>query len=279
MILHRFMSEREFDRFKNGEVLGNNTDHHKSGKHTDSVGFCFFPEEPDDAIRWLSGIVTDDVCATFDVPEHLVRKSRGTYCDDDASDNSLGAVLEDLFSAMMGGEMENTVLMEKVEYCCTEYSNETFRLLSYKYSEKIITQHRVKAEWECPKEELPEGVLLQGTASGFYGTRIFYLLKQALKKTPLNRGNISFGCESPLCWYITLPDGRIISEGDTVEVHDDGIILINGKLYTKDFPGLSFNTGCFPGDAHWLLQGNGGDSLEMPESLYRKYEAAMREGR
>lgn len=279
MILHRFMSEREFERYQNGEVLENNTDHRKNGEHTDSVGFCFFPEEPDDAIRWLSGIVTDDVCATFDVPGHLVRESCGTYCDPDASDNSLGAMLEDLFSAIMGDEMGNTVRMEKVEHCCTEYSNETFRLLGYKYSEEIITLHRVKAEWERPEEELPEGVLLQGTASGLYGAVIFDLLRQALKKTPLCRGNISLDRGSTLYWYITLPDGRIISEGDAVEVHDDGIVLINGKLYTKGFPRLSFNTDCSLGDAHWRLRGNEGCSLEVPESLYRKYEAAMREGR
>lgn len=272
------MSEREFERYQNGEVLENNTDHRESGEHTDSVGFCFFPEEPDDAIRWLSDIVTDDVCATFDVPDHLVRKSRGTYCDPDASDNSLGAILEDLFSAMMGDEMENAVRMEKVEYCCTEYSNETFRLLGYKYSEEIIALHRVKAEWERPKEELPEGVLLQGTASGSYGARICNLLGRALGETPI-KGTISLDYNGPWLWHITLPDGRIISEGDAVEVHDDGIVLINGKLYAKGFPRLSFNTGCLPGDAHWLLQGCGGCSLEVPESLYRKYEAAMREGR
>lgn len=58
------MSEREFERYQNGEVLENNIDHRKSGEHTNSVGFCFFPEEPDDAIRWLSGIA--NAVTTFD---------------------------------------------------------------------------------------------------------------------------------------------------------------------------------------------------------------------
>ena len=58
MILHRFMSEAEFERLLAGERLTNTTDFHgEQGRHTTSVGFCFFPEDPDEAIHWLRGIV------------------------------------------------------------------------------------------------------------------------------------------------------------------------------------------------------------------------------
>lgn len=90
MILHRYMSGEEFEKYQRGEVLKNKTDHRKNGEHTDSVGFCFFPEDPKDAHHWLSGIVTDEVCATFEVPDDMVQVSRGTYCDDTKSDSSMG---------------------------------------------------------------------------------------------------------------------------------------------------------------------------------------------
>jgi hypothetical protein len=233
------MSEREFDRYQRGELLKNDTDHRKNGKHTDSVGFCFFPEEPDDAIRWLSGIVTDDVCATFDVPDHLVTKSRGTYCDPDNSDNSLGASLADIFSAMMGEEKENTVTMEKVEYCCTEYDRETFRLVSYKYSERLQTERDRLAEWKRTEEELPEGVLLQGVMTSYNCMAVYSMIAKALKNTPL-QGSVS----SEIGIYgtkITLPDGRYVYPGDRVEVHRDGVVLINGSLRADGFPRLTFN--------------------------------------
>lgn len=137
MKLHRFMSEREFDSYMNGETLRNDTCHRWYGAHTNSVGFCFFPEEPEDAIRWLSGIVDYEVCVTFEVPESLVRKSTASYCDNDASDNSEEALFEDLISAMLGCGMPNAVTMEKEEYCCTEYNNKTFLMLDYKYNEKL----------------------------------------------------------------------------------------------------------------------------------------------
>ena len=48
MTLHRFMSKREYDALMTGEVLRNETDHGAMGLKTDSVGFCFFPEPPDE---------------------------------------------------------------------------------------------------------------------------------------------------------------------------------------------------------------------------------------
>lgn len=271
------MSEREFDRYQSGELLENDTDHSKNGGHTDSVGFCFFPEEPDDAIRWLSGIVNDDVCATFDVPDHLVTKSRGTYCDPDKSDNSFGAVLADIFSHLMGDEMENAVTMDRVEYCCTEYDREHFRLVTFKYSKRILAEHECMAEWKRPAEQLPEGVLLQGVMTGYNCFEVGSMIHDALKKTPL-QGDMTTSIGLYQRPKITLPDGREVYSGDRVEVHSDGVVLINGSLMADGFPRLTFNTGCCPGDQHWGLEGYNDKTIEIPEQLYMKYEAARREG-
>lgn len=81
MTLHRFMSKREYDALMTGEVLRNETDHGAMGQKTDSVGFCFFPEPPDEAIHWLSFIVDADLCVTMEIPDAMVRKSQGRYRD------------------------------------------------------------------------------------------------------------------------------------------------------------------------------------------------------
>ena len=61
MILHRFCSQEEFDRYMRGELLVNEKDHSKFSKST-SIGFCWFWEEPWYAIEYLSGIVNRDIC-------------------------------------------------------------------------------------------------------------------------------------------------------------------------------------------------------------------------
>lgn len=127
------MSVMEFEDFLEGKVLINDTKHRTNGKNTDSEGFCFFPEDPDEAYNWLSGIVTDEVCATFEVPENKVRKSTGTYIDPDASDNSLEAMRADVLSFIRGERMKNTQYIERTEYCCNTYSEKDFKLLHFKY--------------------------------------------------------------------------------------------------------------------------------------------------
>ena len=62
MELFRFMSNEEFKKLKNGEILYNDTIH--IGR-TNSVGFCFLnlnEYKPEDAIHFLSGIVNAEVC-------------------------------------------------------------------------------------------------------------------------------------------------------------------------------------------------------------------------
>ena len=278
MILHRFMSEHEFDQFRQGELLENDTDHRKNGEFTDSVGFCFFPEEPADAIRWLSGIVTDDVCATFDVPDHLVTKSRGTYCDPDKSDNSFGAVLTDIYSAMMGWGMEGTVTMDKTEYCCTAYSARGFKLLRFEYSKRVKERRRQMAEWDRTKDELPDGVLVQGAVTRLCNYYAVSKIAKALSQT-IWRDRSHMTSEFDYHGYvrICLPDGRVVFDGDSVEVHQDGVILVNGKLTGDLFPQLTINSGCFPDDTHYGLRRFDGEDVEITKDLYMKYVEAMRQ--
>lgn len=281
MILHRFMSEREFNDYQNGETMRNTTDHRKNGEHTKSVGFCFFTEDPNDAIHWLSGIVTDDVCVTFDVPDDKVTKSSGIYRDHEKSDDSWGALFEDMLAAMSGEEMPNVVKIERTEYCCTEYSDKDFLLLDYKYSERLLRHKRCNAEWERKPEELPEGVLLHGTTTEENILWASHKIGKALEKTPLCRGRITseisdygvFGS------HITLPDGRIITPYQRVEVHSDGIVLIDGKLLAAGFPSLGFNTGTGDGDLCYYLQLRDGLRLEVTEALWKKYDEALRNHR
>lgn len=272
------MSEQEFNQFRQGELLENDTDHRKNGGHTDSVGFCFFPEEPDDAIRWLSGIVTEDVCATFDVPDHLVTKSRGTYCDPDKSDNSFGAVLVDIYLAMMGRGMEGDVMMDKTEYCCTAYSARDFKLLSFEYSKRVKEQRRQIAEWDRTKDELPEGILVQGTVTRLCNNYAVRKIVKAIRQT-IWKGHFHMTAEYDYDGYVSLflPDGRLVIDGDSVEVHQDGVILVNGKLTGDYFPQLTINSGCFPGDTHYGLRRYDGEDVEIPKDLYMKYEEAMRQ--
>lgn len=109
MILHRFCSAKEFEAFQRGDLLVNNTVHSvKRGTASTSVGFCFFPEDPEEAKHWLSGIVDFDYCITVEVDESDVKKSRGRY-----------------------GTVDLNSVMYKDEYCCKTYDNYRFRLIDY----------------------------------------------------------------------------------------------------------------------------------------------------
>lgn len=81
MIVHRFMSDKEYQRLLAGETLTNTTVHAANGCKSLSVGFCFFTEPPEEAIHWLSFNVDTDWCITFDIPEQLLTKSRAHYRD------------------------------------------------------------------------------------------------------------------------------------------------------------------------------------------------------
>lgn len=110
MRVHRFMSEAEYDCLISGAKLTNYTDHASRGQKTNSVGFCFFAEAPDEAIHWLSGCTYPDCCVTMDVPDGLLRESYGIYRDPKR---------DDLFQPAPSGGRPT---MHKLEYCTTSYS-------------------------------------------------------------------------------------------------------------------------------------------------------------
>lgn len=100
MILHRFCSSEEHDKLISGEVLVNRTNHAvERNRNTNSVGFCFFEEDPEKAKHWLSGVVDFDYCLTLDIPEQMVTECWGIY-----------------------GNRELTGSERHREYCLEEYS-------------------------------------------------------------------------------------------------------------------------------------------------------------
>lgn len=125
MIVHRFMSEAEYECLIAGGKLMNATDHHRErGKKSNSRGFCFFPEDPEDAIHWLFGIVRTDWCVTLDIPDNLLRESRGIYRD---VDNAPYDPNEDTWIEMF---LMPIPKIERKEYCLTEYSLQTVHILA-----------------------------------------------------------------------------------------------------------------------------------------------------
>lgn len=114
MILHRFMSAREYEALMRGEVLRNEKRHWEDGSKTTSIGFCFFPEEPRKAIRWLNGIVDADYCVTMDIPGQMLMSTKGRYRD----------VEKD-----KGGSLGDCPETYRTEYCTPEYSLEKVKVL------------------------------------------------------------------------------------------------------------------------------------------------------
>lgn len=100
MKVTRFMSKREWDALCSGETITNNRKHEAK---TTSIGFCFTEDEPQVAWKYLSGVVDADVCVTFEFPDGFLTESTAKFAD-----QREGAKMTDL--------------MEKREWCCTEYS-------------------------------------------------------------------------------------------------------------------------------------------------------------
>lgn len=137
MKVFRFMSKLEFEKYKNDITLINNKKH--DGK-TNSIGFCFLNIEeftPEEAMHFLSGIATFDVCAVFETEEKL-NKTYGIYAK---PIKSTGNPFEDLLN-LFSGYTDNFTANE---YCITEYSKKTMKLL--KYSEEIWRQ------WDPAEEQ------------------------------------------------------------------------------------------------------------------------------
>lgn len=106
------MSDKEYQALVAGETLKNDTIHAKNGQKSRSVGFCFFTEPPEDAIHWLSFIVTTDWCVTLDIPDQLLRESKARYRDPE----------HDSF--------EHRAAIWRKEWCLKQYSIQTARIIS-----------------------------------------------------------------------------------------------------------------------------------------------------
>lgn len=77
----RFMSVNELEKFKQGEVLRNNTDWSKRAS-SGSVGFCFLGDnvKPEDRIEYLTGVVCMNRVAVFEpIGGEPLRISQGSY--------------------------------------------------------------------------------------------------------------------------------------------------------------------------------------------------------
>ena len=114
MIVHRFMSDKEYKALLAGETLTNTTVHANNGHKSTSVGFCFFTEAPEEAIHWMSFNVSVDWCVTFDIPRHLLTKSRGRYRDPERD----------------SWDLPEPAAIWRTEYCLQQYSIQTARIIT-----------------------------------------------------------------------------------------------------------------------------------------------------
>lgn len=120
MKVMRFMSLAEFNKYLTGEVLQNYEDHKA---RTDAIGFCFLDADEygaNDAYHFLSGVVSSEICAIFEVPDHTPFKhGTGQFADPAARALS---IMEAMF---------NTDTIDVKEYSITEYSDKQFKLVQY----------------------------------------------------------------------------------------------------------------------------------------------------
>ncbi len=131
MNVFRFMSKEEFAKFNKGETLYNYKQHDKN--KTTSTGFCFFNLKdylPQDAMHFLSGIVSFDICAVFETDKSNLKERYGRY------NKNTYTLFPSMFPAMF----------HATEYCTTQYSNKNFKLV--KYSEDIWRQWKLIDEQE-----------------------------------------------------------------------------------------------------------------------------------
>lgn len=126
MIVHRFMSEEEYDLLVSGFTLVNHSDH--PYERTTSVGFCFTPDNPAEAIRWLGGLVETDYCVTFEVQEGQLSESVAEYRD----------VSVPLPDASLGFIPKDGKKVRRVEYCTEFYSIRDLRIVDVSVSFRSV---------------------------------------------------------------------------------------------------------------------------------------------
>lgn len=151
MKVFRFMSKNEFDKFNSGKTLYN-TKNHKLNSKTNSIGFCFLnldDFEPEEAMHFLSGIVSFEVCAIFDVDEKYLTQTHGIYAK---TLPSSGDFFTDLLEVLTG----NTDKFEATEYCTEEYNNKIFKLDKYTtdcWKQWNPIKEKQNLCWRCKDEE------------------------------------------------------------------------------------------------------------------------------
>lgn len=179
-----------------------------------------------------------------------------------------------MLAAMMGEDMPNVVTMERTEYCCTEYSKEHFTLLDHQFSEEYLCEKELLEEWQRPASELPDGILVAGTVTNRNMGTAAELIYKAIGKTPV-RGYIRVSLDEYERRVITLFDGRRVRPSDRVEVHSNGLILINGGLFAN--VNLYSCSGTFRGDGpYYYLQPYSDDrKVQITEELYNEYYNSM----
>lgn len=106
MILHRFCSAREFEKYMAGEGLENTRDHGAPRYvATTAVGFTFFVGPPRRYVPRLGRCVNRERCITVDAPGAAVRLCHSNY-------------------PLKGGGSERLV-----EFCTMSYDRERFRFI------------------------------------------------------------------------------------------------------------------------------------------------------
>lgn len=135
MIVHRFMGNSEYQALLSGKVLHNSTNHRKKRQRSSSVGFCFFTEDPSNAIHWLSGIVDLNWCVTMEVDDDFLVKSSAWYADESKFDAS--------HYLMIG---QSVPMIRREEYCRCRYSLDDVKIISAtdEYYSKYPTREEQK---------------------------------------------------------------------------------------------------------------------------------------
>ena len=152
MKIFRFMSYDEFEKYLKGEILENNTVH--KGQ-TNSEGFCFFSlddYEPEQAVHFLSGIATLEVCAVFETDRKL-KQTKGRYAKCfPVTDN-----FEEDIQKILTGQLE---MFWATEYCRNTYSRKNFKLQKYSidiYKQWKPTEEQTPFKWEVLEDETIKG--------------------------------------------------------------------------------------------------------------------------
>lgn len=116
----------EYRKFRQGELLVNNTTHAvATNSRSSAKGFCFSEDIPEVAFRYLSGVVDLDICMVLDIPKEYLNPAHGVYKDPDCECN---------------GEITTMI---KSEWCCETYDNKIAKLVfATNYYSLIGISHR-----------------------------------------------------------------------------------------------------------------------------------------